>query len=180
MTEIKQTSCNTIINRIFYLGLLLHPYMAMAAMGGCSCCSRGGGRGWTDLVGWRRHVAAQLAACHARNKGSSDSWPGQAGSRRRPCLSLARGGQGARAQRALAMGAAWVSSDGGVRHGRRLRDGWRRRTDERPWRWSPERSPENKKQQGNGQPIMDSIKGIHYGVENDEIYLVVAVVDAET
>ena len=29
---------------------------------------------------------------------------------------------------------------------------------------------------GNGQTVMDSIKGIHYGVENDEIYLVVVVV----
>ena len=31
---------------------------------------------------------------------------------------------------------------------------------------------------GNGQTVMDSIKGIHYGEENDEIYLVVVVVDA--
>jgi len=27
---------------------------------------------------------------------------------------------------------------------------------------------------------MDSIKGIHYGIEDDEIYLVVVVVDAGT
>ena len=33
---------------------------------------------------------------------------------------------------------------------------------------------------GNGQIVMDSIKGIHYGVEDDGIYLVVVVVDAGT
>jgi len=33
---------------------------------------------------------------------------------------------------------------------------------------------------GSGQTVMDSIKGILYGVENGEIYLVVAVDDAGT
>jgi len=33
---------------------------------------------------------------------------------------------------------------------------------------------------GNGQTVMGSIKGIHYGVENDEICLVVVVFDART
>ena len=45
---------------------------------------------------------------------------------------------------------------------------------------SPKSSPETKKQIGNGQTVMDSIKGIHYGIEDDEIYLVVVVVDART
>lgn len=42
------------------------------------------------------------------------------------------------------------------------------------------RRRKTKKARGNDQTVMDSIKGIHYGFENDEIYLVVVVVDAET
>jgi len=45
---------------------------------------------------------------------------------------------------------------------------------------SPENSPKKVKRTGNGQTVMDSIKGIPYGVENDDIYLVVVVVDAGT
>ena len=40
--------------------------------------------------------------------------------------------------------------------------------------------PEKGKRRGNSQTVMDSRKEGHYGVENDEIYLVVVVVDAET
>ena len=36
------------------------------------------------------------------------------------------------------------------------------------------------KRTGNGPKVMDLIKGIHYGGENNEIYLVVVVVDAGT
>ena len=43
-----------------------------------------------------------------------------------------------------------------------------------------EMTPEKEKRRGNGQTVMDSLKGIHYGVENDKIYLVVVVVDAGT
>ena len=45
---------------------------------------------------------------------------------------------------------------------------------------SPETSSEKEKRKGNGQTVMDLIKGIHYDVENDEIYLVAMVVDAKT
>ena len=45
---------------------------------------------------------------------------------------------------------------------------------------SSETSPEKEKRTRKGEMVMDSIKGIHYGVENDEIYLVVVVVDART
>ena len=44
---------------------------------------------------------------------------------------------------------------------------------------SSETSPEKEKRTGNGQTMMDLIKGIHYSEENGEIYLVV-VVDVET
>ena len=45
---------------------------------------------------------------------------------------------------------------------------------------SPETSSEKEKRTGNGQTVMNLIKAIHYGEENDEIYLVVVVVDAGT
>ena len=37
-----------------------------------------------------------------------------------------------------------------------------------------------RKTKGNSQTVMHSRKEGHYGVENDKIYLVVVVVDAET
>ena len=37
-----------------------------------------------------------------------------------------------------------------------------------------------RKMNGKWSNVVDSIKGIHYGGENDEIYLVVVVVDART
>ena len=43
-----------------------------------------------------------------------------------------------------------------------------------------EMTPEKEKRRGNGQTVMDLIKGIHYDVENNEIYLVAMVVDAKT
>jgi len=64
--------------------------------------------------------------------------------------------------------------------------GWRRMAEEleeqygRPWMSSPEKLLEKLKRKGNNQTVMDSTKRIHYGVENDEIYLLVVVVDAET
>ena len=59
--------------------------------------------------------------------------------------------------------------------------GRRRRKTTRSWRSSPDTSSEKEKRMGNGQTVMDSIKGIRYGVEKDEIYLVVVVVvDAGT
>ena len=48
----------------------------------------------------------------------------------------------------------------------------------RPWCSSPENRPEKGKRRRNSQTVMDSRIGIHYGVEDDEIYLVVVVVDA--
>ena len=50
----------------------------------------------------------------------------------------------------------------------------------RSWRSSPDTSPEKEKRTGNGQTVMYSIKGIRYGEENDEVYLVVVVIGAET
>ena len=64
--------------------------------------------------------------------------------------------------------------------------GWRRMAKEleeqygRPWMSSPEKLLEKLKRKGNNQTVMDSTKRIHYGVDNDEIYLLVVVVDAET
>ena len=46
----------------------------------------------------------------------------------------------------------------------------------RPWCSTPEK----KNKRSNGQTVMNSIKAIHYGEENDEIFHVVVVVDAET
>jgi len=48
-----------------------------------------------------------------------------------------------------------------------------------PWKFAGKRHRKQRNKGENGQTVMDSIKGIHYGVENDEIYLVV-VVDAGT
>jgi len=49
-----------------------------------------------------------------------------------------------------------------------------------PWKFTGKCQRKRKKRRGNDQMVMDSTKRIHYGVENDEIYLVAVVVDAET
>ena len=50
----------------------------------------------------------------------------------------------------------------------------------RPWTSSPENILEKGKQRENSQTVMDSPKEWQDGVEDNEIYLVVVVVDAGT
>ena len=50
----------------------------------------------------------------------------------------------------------------------------------RPWMSSSENRPEKGKQRGNSQTMMDSRKEWQDGVEDDELYLVVVLVDAGT
>jgi len=49
-----------------------------------------------------------------------------------------------------------------------------------PWKFAGKLQRKRKKRRGNDQTVMDSTKRIHYGVENDEIYLKIRVVDAGT
>ena len=147
---------------------------------------------WKLLLAWRaRGRPAWLASGgtrprggpgrHGAGQGPLGRWPSATASCAREHASGGARGRGAirrrRAEPGRGVGPCRVAA-----HGAGCRRGMAGELEEegQPWTSSPENRPEKGKQRGNSQTMMDSRKEWQDGVEDDELYLVVVLVDAGT